>query len=491
MDESVIDAVDWVQSRFESNDAVSYAEVGGITREVTDAVITDAGVRTQTDTVHSGVWWRQFTDGTADYRYTTMVDESQLDTEIERSIRSARLLAQSRPASVDAGTTVCASHPGWGPDSTSLADVDTEEKVDRIQRAIQTAIDGLSVERTRSTYRDELAESVLMTTNGTAVSTTTERASADTVIVPTDGQPVRDHFGSTSGSSFLETLAPRFDRLAARARRVADTPSTTVDRTESVDVILDPLAAGELIHQLAHYLEIDTAYIGASSIEPGEQVASALLSVDDTVEPGSWAARAYDAEGRPCHPVSLIQNGVVRNRMYDTSSAIEENAHPAGNFIPSLGLDQPPRIHARHLSVHPGGASLDELQDGMDLRVTRFGTPRFGNEATRTKRASGLPPSSLYAKDIEETTPAEYDDESTSQTVRFPIEEGYRLRHEGSDRLVTNGLLEVSLPDLQTISAIGSARETLTGTCEKHRSTIPYAVTTPAISISATLCVTD
>jgi TldD protein len=487
MDDGLIEATDDVLSRLEGDDDVAYAEVGGVERDVADAVVTGDGVRSANDLAQTGVWWRAFVEGAADYRYTTSLDDDHLDDLIARSVRAAKLLNQSTPASYDRGTAHRATHPGWATDETALGDRTADEKAGLVRSALRDSLADLDLDRARSSYRDERVETALLTTTGTSLTTTIHRASTETVVVPADGPKIRDHAGATTGGAFLAGIPDRFADLGDRAREVAAADRTTLDDHGRSDVVFGPPAAGELVHQLAHYLEVDSAYFGSSPFEVGDRVAPSVLTVEDGVRAGSWAARAYDAEGRPTQSATLIADGVVANRLYDVAAAAEEDGFPAGNAIPSLGFDDPPRIHARHLDVEAGDATVPELCEDADLYVERVGTPRIANEATRTKRSSTMPPSVLYARDVAETTPAAFEGEATDQEIRFPIAEGYVVEDGERASLVTDGVVGVSLSDWRNVTGLGAARRTRTGTCEKHKSILPFAVTAPAMALPATV----
>lgn len=483
--DTVIDASEAVLSKLASNAEVAYAEVGGVRRWVTDAVVTADRVRSANDLTDSGVWWRVFVDGSADYRYLSTLEETHLDELLARSIRSATLLDQRSPARYDRGTVHRAVHPGWAIGSPLDAQ-SADEKAEQVRTALVGALDD-RIERARVPYRDERIEMVLLTTLGTTLNTTLERVSVEPTVVPVDGPKHRLHAGSTTGTAFLRTLPDCFEELSNRAETAADLPETPLDATGRRDVVFGPEAAAELFHQLSHYLEIDSVYLGSSPYSVGDRIGPPSLSIEDTVRAGSWAALAFDAEGRPTQPVSLVTDGTVTDYLYDTSAAIEENAFPAGNVVPSLGFEQPPRVHARHLDIAPGSATVDELRDGADVYVERVGRPHLVNEATRTKRASGMPGSTLYAKDVQEMTPSEFDTEATTQRIRLPVTHGYTLRAGERIARLVDTTIEFSLADFESLTAVGGRRDTLTGTCTKHGSTLPFAVTAPAIRLSVRL----
>lgn len=476
--DAVIDATEFLLEELQANDEVAYAEVGGVRRRQTDAVATAETVRSAADVESTGVWFRAFANGSADYRFSSSLDRSHLEDLIERSVRAGRVLKQDLPASYDRGSMHRGIHPGWATDSGALTERDADAKAGVVRDALRDGTDGFAVDRARATYRDEHALSMLSTTTGTTEQQTIDRAWATLVVEPTGAPKVQRHVGETTGAAFLESLSEEVRDLTATSRDAAAVPTGAVDPGE-VDVAFSPRAAGELFHRLSHYLEIDVRYFGSSPLTVGDVIAPSLLDIDDVVKPGSWTAFAYDAEGRPATPTTLVSDGVVRNAMYDTVAAIEEEAFPAGNVVPSLGFEEPPRVHARHLDVAPGRASLDELREGADLYVEAVGEPVFANEATRTKRESMMPPVVLYAKDIREDTPSDYADEADQQALHVPVTLGNTTGGDGREGLVTDVLLEVSLPDFQSLSALTSVRETVTGTCLKHHSTLPYAVTAP------------
>jgi TldD protein len=228
-------------------------------------------------------------------------------------------------------------------------------------------------------------------------------------------------------------------------------------------------------------------FFGSSPLRDGTRVASESVSVADTVRPGSWAARAYDAEGRPTHPVTLVDDGTVVNLLHDTVSAADVDTTPSGHVIPSLGHEHPPRIHARHLDVEPGEADVETLQQGATAYVERLGAPVHDHEATRSKRQSSMPPSVQYAKHVDEGTPDAYDGEADDQRVAFPVELGYELVDGERADVLVDATLVVDVDDFQALDGLGVRRETVTGTCTKHESRLPFEVTAPAVRLPGTI----
>ena len=471
--------MDRLLDRLEGDDAVAHAEVGGVYAEKTDAVVTDEGPRERVSFAETGVWCRVFANGAADYRYTTSLDEESLADVADRTIRAGEVLAQDEPARYDALSLHRGVHDGWA--AKWIDAVGIKEKVEIVEESLAATGD-LDLDRAWVNYADAHVESAVGTTTGSTVRTTLDRTSVDLALSFDDGPTVRRHAGSTEGAAFLDDLPEVFADAAADARALAD-----ADRVEGptgeATVALGPAAAGQLFGFLSRYMEQDVAYAGLSPYQLGDRIGPDELAVEDAIHAGSWAARAYDAEVRPTSPVKLVEGGRVVSRLHDTASAAAEGAAPAGNAVSSLGFEQPPRIHARHLEVAPGEVSRSALREGADAYVERFDEPWLRDEFERVHRSGYVPPSVLYAKDIDRKTV----ERPERGHADLPVSEGFRLVDGERAGRIEGLSLAFEPSTLRGITAIGAARRTITGVDEKHKSRLPYAVTAPGIRLAATL----
>ncbi|WP_142985225.1 metallopeptidase TldD-related protein [Halorubrum cibi] len=475
--EEALDAMDWLLDSLEADDAVSYAEVGGVYQEKTDIVVTGDGPRNRTEFTETGVWLRVFADGAADYRYTNSLDEEALRDVADRAIRSGEVLAQEEPGRFDAYTTHRATHGGWA--SEGIHERDLDEKVTVVEEGLAAAAD-LDLDRRWANYMDSHIEEAVGTTTGSVVHTTLDRARVNFSLTLADGPKVSRHAGSTAGAAFLDDVTDAFEAAAADARTLSNADSADAPTGETT-IALSPEAAGQLFHFVSHYLEADTGYMGMSPYEVGDRIGPEGLDIQDTVRAGSWAARAYDAEVKPTTPTQLVSNGRIERLLHNTTTAAEEDVYPAGNSVPSLGFTEPPRIHARHLDVAAGDADVAALRSDADVYVERFDEPWFRDEFERVQRQGMFPASSLYAKDIDRKSI----DSPDCGSAEFPIAEAYRLEDGERAGRVDGVSLEYTPDVLETVSLIGGVRETVTGVCAKHKSQLPFAVTAPGVRLEA------
>ncbi|KTG11558.1 Zn-dependent protease [Haloprofundus marisrubri] len=474
-------AMEWLLDRFEDDDDVAYAEVGAVSQSKTDLVVTEDGPRDELAFDETGVWCRVFTDGAADYRYTTSLDEEALTDVADRAVRGGAFLAQADPARFDQITTHRAVHGGWAADR--IDDVSLETKRSILEDGLAATADGLDITRQWVNYTDAHVDETAATTTGSTVRTTLDRASAMFTLSVRDGPTVRRHIGSTRGVAFLDDLTDAFENAAddARALSAADTVDAPTGETT---VTLSPRAAGQLFAFVSRYLEADTCEMGLSPFDVGDELGSESLSVADTVKAGSWAARGYDAELRPTTPVQLVENGTVTRLLHNTATAAEADVFPAGNAVHSLGFGEAPRIHARHLEVDPGDTTSAALRDGADVLVERFDEPWLRDEFERVQRSGVMPASALYARDIERKVD---DDRPDRGCADLPVAEAYRLRDGERDGRIEGVSLAYDPATLRGVTAVGDARGTVTGVDGKHKSQIPYAVTAPGLRLQATL----
>ena len=477
--EELLDAMDWLLDRFEDDDDVAYAEVGAIDRAKTDVVVTDDGPRDRVSFDERGVCFRVFVEGAADYRYTSSLDEESLTDAADRAVRAAEFLAQDDPARFGQYTIHRGVHGGWA--TGGLDAVDLDVKIRTVQDALSAA-DDLDLDRRWVNYRDAHVEASLATTTGSTVRTTLDRASARLVLSLADGPTVDRHAGSTRGAAFLERLSEVFGDAAADARALSAADEGRSPAGEAT-VALSPRAAGQLFQFLSRYLEADVGYMGLTPYEVGDEVGPPSIEIEDTIRAGSWAALGYDAELRPTTPVQLVEGGTVVRLLHNTASAAEAGTHPHGNAVPSLGFEQPPRIHARHLEVAPGAATRAELRAGADVLVERFDEPWLRDEFERVQRSGTMPASVLYSRTVDRKT----EERPDRGCAELPVAEGYRLSDGERDGRVTGVSLDFEPTTLHGVTAVGAARGTVTGVSEKHKSRLPYAVTAPGIRLEATL----
>lgn len=146
------------------------------------------------------------------------------------------------------------------------------------------------------------------------------------------------------------------------------------------DILFTPLCfatlfSGGLYSLSAFFVDSGISFFGGKL---GKPVASDMLSVTDdgTLEEGIFAAR-FDEEGVPTKRTPLIEEGVLRNFLHNTSTAVKFETETTAN----AGLDIP---QPQNLVIKEGDAVVDELLAEIEhgLLVTNTWYTRFQNYMT-------------------------------------------------------------------------------------------------------------
>lgn len=92
-------------------------------------------------------------------------------------------------------------------------------------------------------------------------------------------------------------------------------------------VLFEPWVAGEFLELLAELLSADEVQGGRSLLtgKLGQRIASPLVILrDDPRRPGGLGSSRYDDEGLPTRDKAMIEKGVLREFLHDTSTAARE-----------------------------------------------------------------------------------------------------------------------------------------------------------------------
>ena len=486
MEQAIVDAVEVALSRIESDDDVAYAEVGGVDASRIDAVVTERGKRSATVVSTAGVWCRVFADGTAGYHYCDSLAAEDVEDAVERATRGARQRAHERDARYDAHSIHRDDHGGWAAPDDQFDAIEPETAIDRFVDAVEGAIADRQVSRARVRLRVDPVETTVATSTGGAVRTRLDRVGVDATF---DGEEtgVRRHAGSTAGAALLAELPERVAAwLTELERRDGMERADDAPTGDDVRALLSPAASAQLAIACSRWFTADSRYAGTAPVDVGDRIGPPSLTIHDVVRPGSWAARAYDAQARPTQPVTIVDDGDLATLLHSTATAADRNAQPAGNLVPGLSAENAPRIAPRHLGIEPGDAAPDDLAADAVVRIDRFGEPRPPDPVLDKHRTSWVPPDPIAAEATRDELRAHVGADAPGR-LDVPVAEGVRLRDGEAAGRLEDVTVAFDLDHLQTVSGIGAVRETITAVDAKHKTRIPVASTAPALSLSTTL----
>lgn len=138
------------------------------------------------------------------------------------------------------------------------------------------------------------------------------------------------------------------------------------------EVVLGPYAVAELLEHLSWVgFSALAGQEGRSFMRPGERLMSEAVSIDDDAADGERRPFPFDQEGVASRRVDIIERGVCRDLVHDTSTARRQGVASTGHALPMPNTWGP---MARHLALAPGDSTVDELISSVrrGLYVTRL-----------------------------------------------------------------------------------------------------------------------
>ncbi len=131
--------------------------------------------------------------------------------------------------------------------------------------------------------------------------------------------------------------------------------------------VLAPEVVGVFTHEaFGHLAEADLTVSGSIlNGKIGEKVASELVTIiDDPTIPDAYGTFKYDDEGVETRPVTIVENGVLKELMVDRLFAAILGTDPTGNAR-AEDYNVPPLIRMRTTYIKPRDMSLEELLEDI------------------------------------------------------------------------------------------------------------------------------
>ena len=161
---------------------------------------------------------------------------------------------------------------------------------------------------------------------------------------------------SSSGRIFREESIAEATRIAAEYAVESKSPESIEPGV--YDVILSPMVMGNLLNvigRMASALNVDMGFSIFAGRKIGEKVFSEKITLaDDPINPESYGAVSFDAEGLPTKRNIIVENGTLSTLLHNSKTAAKYGVESTSN----AGLISP---HPWSLELKPGTYTLEEL----------------------------------------------------------------------------------------------------------------------------------
>ncbi|MEW6555904.1 MAG: TldD/PmbA family protein [Elusimicrobiota bacterium] len=222
-------------------------------------------------------------------------------------------------------------------------------------------------------------------------------------------------------------------------------------------VVISASAGGTMIHEaIGHSLEADAIQKGISPVysgKLGKKVANEKITViDDPTIENARGSYQYDDEGTPAQKTILVENGILKNYLYDLFTAKKDRVESTGNGRRESYHHKPlPRMSNTYIA--PGCEKPEEIIKSVKKGIF---VKKMGGGQVNT----------------------------TNGDFIFEVEEGYEILDGQLGKMLRNASLIGNGPDvLNSIDMVGSDLGWQHGTCGKEGQAVPVTDGQPTLRI--------
>ncbi len=221
------------------------------------------------------------------------------------------------------------------------------------------------IQATRIMARDEVVETWLGNSEGTWIQDLRTRVSVTILVVARQEGAVERSLGSYVAPAW-SALDPIGDILKETGSRAVTQLEAVPVRSGRYPVILDPAAAGALLHRaVVHAGRAALPGADPDVLPLGARIGPDLLTVgDDPTVPGLVGSSVYDDEGTETRRTMIVQNGIVLGHLHCRETAGASGAPPTGHARAAT-ITGAPYPRATNSFLAPGTGTLDDLLQGV------------------------------------------------------------------------------------------------------------------------------
>ncbi|WP_333870607.1 TldD/PmbA family protein [Desulforamulus putei] len=339
-------------------------------------------------------------------------------------------------------------------------DVKTEEKVSVVKAAEKAAraVDSQKIKQVIAGYGDLVQRVIIANSNGAYVEDERIRTRMVVNAVASDGETIQTGYeavGSLCGFELFERFNPEEVARQAAGRAVSMLTAKPAPAGK-MPVVMAGEAGGTMVHEACgHGLEADLTQreLSVYAGKKGQQVASELITVvDDATLEDKYGSYRFDDEGVPSHKVTMIENGVLTDYLYDHLTATREGRESNGHGRRESYQHKPiPRMG--NTMIAPGKMDPEKI-----IRETKNGllVKKMGGGQVNT----------------------------TTGDFVFDVAEGYLIKDGEIGSMVRGATLTGNGPEvLKIVDMVGSDLGFTIGTCGKDGQGVPVSDAQPTMHI--------
>jgi len=327
--------------------------------------LRDGIVHTASSDKTLGASVRVLYKGSLGFASTSKVDYENLKIAIDSALRFAKaLVGSSRPVNI---YKVSSRHDAVKyPIDLDPRDVDMGVKIGDLRELhkIITIMSSL-IKTVTLRYMDMIGKTIYVSSEGRYIEQYTSYTWLYLWVTGREANVMasaRHELGTRKGYVLYKKF-PHEQIAKIIVNRIENQLKAKTPRGGMFPAILAPEVVGVFTHEaFGHLAEADLTMSGSVLRDKlGKKVASNLVTImDDPTIPDSFGMFKYDDEGIEAIPVTIVENGVLKQLMTDRMYAGLIGMKPTGNAR-AEDYSVPPLIRMRTTYIKPGDMSKEEL----------------------------------------------------------------------------------------------------------------------------------
>jgi PmbA protein len=228
-------------------------------------------------------------------------------------------------------------------------------------------------------YGEGEREVFLANSNGLSKSHKSSSCSLGVSVVAEKGDE-KSTGGESCSRRFFADLLPPEEIAAAAARRAYELIDARMVKTQRAAVIFDPNVASSLLGGIVAAVNGERVLQGASFLgnRMNQKVASELVTLmDDGTRPKGLASSPFDGEGVPTARRVILDKGVLKGFMYNTSVGKRAGVKSTGNASRG-GFTSLPGIGPHSFYMAAGSTPPEEILKATSVGLLLKGVTGYG-----------------------------------------------------------------------------------------------------------------
>lgn len=334
-------------------------------------------IETIKESASQGAGFRVFKQGRMAFAHCNDLSESSLDNALSRAVAFAEFTTADN-------NNVLPSEKGFseiaGLFDPQITEIAMDKKISMAKEVENFAMKDARITKSGgSSYGEGIREIYLANSNGLAKSYKSSSCGLGVYVVAEKGEQ-KSSGGESCRRRFFADLKPANEIAEKAAKSAYEMLDPQMVKTQRAAAIFDPDVAYAVLGGILNAVNGERVLQGASFLEDkrGKSIGSELIHLmDDGIREKGMASRPFDGEGVPTRRRLIVENGVLKDFMYNTIVARRAGTKSTGNAS-RRGFSSLPGIGPHNFYMQSGERRPEDIIADTSRGIWLKGVTGYG-----------------------------------------------------------------------------------------------------------------